>query len=204
MKSRLDLFLGLTVAAVGIGFAWSAQRLWVVRTELATVRSQDEQAAKLISEVRHLRLLPAIIEESPIKEDRVLGLVSDCLSQSGINPAAIKDVSAESQAGGTANYRRQNIRVQLDSLGVPDIGRFLATWNKLHPTWTPNTVNLSPAARTEAGKAGESPPAWSVTVVFTSTYLAARSTNPDAAETPNPSRPPGTKRSTLMPEKPDR
>jgi len=205
MKSKLDFALGLLVTATAVAFVWSAQRLWTTRTQLEIVRQQDAQSAKLISEVRHLRTLPAIIEESPMKEDRILGLVSDCLSQSGINPSSIRDVSPDSQAGGTASYRRQNIRVQLDSLSVPDVGRFLATWNKLHPTWTPTTINLSPAAKNDvAGKPGEPTLSWSATVVFTSTYLAAPSANLPAIENANPSRPAVSKRSTLMPEKPDR
>jgi hypothetical protein len=202
MKLNLEFSLGLLVAVTALAFVWSAQRLWSTRSDLEVARQQDVQSAKLIAEVRHLRSLPAIIEEAPIREDRILGLVSDCLSQSGVNPAAIRDVSSESQAGGTTTYRRQNIRVQLDSLSVPDVGRFLSTWNKLHPTWTPTTINLSPAQKNEGGKAGTTSVAWAATVVFTSTYLATAPTSRIITEPP-PS-PTAPRRGTLMPEIPAR
>ncbi|MBX3381248.1 MAG: hypothetical protein KF805_14225 [Phycisphaeraceae bacterium] len=205
MKSALDTALIAAVAASAAAFVWSGQRLWLARSNLDAARQQDAASARLIAEVRHLRMLPAIIEETPIKEDRILGLVSDCLSQSGINPSVIRDVSSESQAGGTSNYRRQNIRVQLDSIAVPDVGRFLATWNSLHPNWIPTTVNLSPATRIDAGsRSSDSPIAWTATVVFTSTYLSSQA---GAAPTPEPlSQPtqPSPRRATLMPEKPSR
>jgi len=202
MKLNLEFALGLLVAATALAFAWSAQRLWATRSDLEVARQKDVQSAKVIAEVRHLLTLPAIIEEAPIREDRILGLVSDCLSQSGINPSAIRDVSSESQAGGTTTYRRQNIRVQLDSLSVPDVGRFLATWNRLHPTWTPTNINLSPAQRNEGGKPNTTSITWAATVVFTSTYLAVVPTSRLATE-PLPSLAP-PRRGTLLPEIPSR
>lgn len=204
MKANADFALGVVVAATGIAFLWAAQRLWTARSELDLVREQDVRSAKLIAEVRHLRALPTIIEDSPIKEDRILGLVSDCLSQSGINPSAIRDVSSESQAGGTANYRRQNIRVQLDSLGVPEMGRFLVTWNKLHPTWTPTTINLSPNSKADSASKSNDSVSWSATVVFTSTYLANQSPNLAGEEIAPAPKPVPARRGTLPAVKPAR
>lgn len=213
-RSTLDVALGVAVALSVVALIWSTFQLWSNKKALEQARYQDRQAANLIAEVRHLRSLPAIVEEQAIREDHVLGLVSDCLSQSGINPSAIRDVSSESQPGGEvaganpgaggANYRRQNIRAQLDSLGVPEIGRFLATWSKLHPNWIPTTVNLSPTSKNAGSKSDVSAVLWTATIVFTSTYFNAQPGIAPAPEVIAQPPSPGPKRSTLPPEKPTR
>ncbi|MBX3388493.1 MAG: hypothetical protein KF691_03445 [Phycisphaeraceae bacterium] len=213
-RSNLDVALGAVVALSAAALIWSTFQLWSNKKALEQARYQDLQAANLIAEVRHLRSLPAIVEEQAIREDRVLGLVSDCLSQSGINPSVIRDVSSESlpgggfaganPGGGGANYCRQNIRAQLDSLGVPEIGRFLATWSKLHPNWIPTTVNLSPTSKNAGSKSDDGSVLWTATIVLTSTYLSTPSGIPPTSEVLAQPPSPGAKRGILPPEKPTR
>jgi len=203
MKPLSDVAAGFAVAFAAVAFTWSTLQWWTASNQLAAARAADLQSAALISEVRHLRTLPIIVEDSAVREDRLLGMVSDCLVQAGVNPSAIRDVSSESSSAGSGPYRRQSIRVQLDSISVPDFGRFLANWKSQHPTWIPTTLNLAPMQRANGAKRIEASVLWSVSIFFTSSFLGSSSPPLAPAETPVPiNQPPRPTRSNPAPEKP--
>lgn len=221
MTTFLDKAL---VAVAGLGlmcFAWSGQRWWSATGNLAVAQAQDARAAGLVSEVKHLRTLKPIVNELPTSSELILGMVADSLAQAGINHSASKDVSAEQDSGplpggnmgGTSgsieSYRKQSIRVQLEGVSVPDIGRLLAAWSKAHPTWVATTVNLSPQPKNESSGKGLDPnPAWSATLVFTSVYLAGGTggprmhADPPSGITSRKAETVPQKRRNLMPETP--
>ena len=188
MKSWVDralaiLFSGFACPFVSLFFQWRADA-----GRLSDTQDRDAQVAALLKEVYTLRAMPAVVEDGPVREERILGMVSDALSQAGVNPSAMRDVGVEGQSGAGPGYRRQGIRVQLDPLILPDLGRFLSTWRQLHPSWIPAAVNLSSLQRGDLnGRENEELPNWSVAVVFACTYLengGARAAAPARAMPP--------------------
>jgi len=203
MKPIPDIAAGFAVALATAAFTWSTFQWWTARNQLAAARAGDLQAAALISEVRQLRALPIIVEDSAVREDRLLGMVSDSLVQAGVNPSAIRGVSSESNSAGSGPYRRQSIRVQLDPISVPDVGRFLSNWKSRHPTWIPTSLNLAPMQRSGGGKRTETPVLWSVSIFFTSSFLGSSTPTLAPAEPPVPiNQSPRPTRSNPAPEKP--
>lgn len=188
MKSIADAAALIAAFAAAAALAWSASRWWNAGSDLNAAQRTDLHAAAIISEVRHLRTLPVIVEENPTREDRLLGMVSDTLVQAGVNPSVIKDVSSDSVSAGAGVYRRQAIRVQLESISVLDLGRFLAGWKKQHPTWIATTLNVAPMKRAASeGKSVETAVAWSVSIFFTSSFLGS-STQPISPAQPSPEK----------------
>lgn len=178
MKTR---FIGPVLPAIGaISVCWASWRLWNSSEELSLARQRDASCASLIADVRALRALPAVVEESLLREERLLAMVSDCVSQAGINPAAIREASSEKSAAPGQTYQRQSIRTQLEGLSLPDVGRLLHHFAQNHPTWVPTTINLAPASRNAAD--GSS---WNCSLVLTSTCLAE-----SPSRTPLPEIPP--------------
>ncbi|MBL8885186.1 MAG: hypothetical protein JNK16_00885 [Phycisphaerales bacterium] len=174
MKSLPDFAITIAACAAAGALVWSTSRWWAASRDVETARTADLQAAAIISEVRHLRTLPIIVEDGQTREDRLLGMVSDSLVQAGINPSVIKDVSSESVSAGAGVYHRQTIRVQFESISIPDLGRFLASWKKQHPTWIATTLNVAPMKRAvSGGKSSETSVAWSVSIFFTSSFLGS-------------------------------
>lgn len=179
MKSLAGAAITIAACAAAAALAWSATRWWAASSNLNAAQSIDLQAAAIISEVRHLRALPVIVEEVATQEDRLLGMVSDTLVQAGVNPSVIKDVSSDSVAAGAGVYRRQAIRVQLESITIPDLGRFLASWKKQHPAWIATTLNVAPMKRSAPdGKSAETSVVWSVSIFFTSSFLGSSAQPP--------------------------
>lgn len=168
MKSTIATALWTLIAALSCLLLWAGHGWRNTHARLARLREHDMQAAKVVQEVRHLRTLPVIVAEEPTRQEGVFGMVSDTLIHAGLNPASRKDVSSDAVAGTVRGYRRQKIRIQLDSVSVPDVGRFLASWRKHHPTWIATALHLAPMQRSDSKY---DQPAWSVAIEVTSTFL---------------------------------
>lgn len=193
MRSTLSTALWALTAVVSCLFVWAGHGWWNAHTRLAQLREHDRATADLVQEVRHLRTLPVIVADEPTRQESVFGMVSDTLVHAGINPSSLKDVGSDAVGGTAQNYRRQKIRIQLDSVSVPDVGRFLASWRKHHPTWIATAFNLAPMQRADSTL---DQPAWSVSIEVTSTFLDRA---PDAA-----ANRPAPHPSNLMPARPAR
>lgn len=178
MKSLPDVAITIAACAAAAALAWSASRWWAASSDLVAAQTADREAGAIISEVRHLRTLPIIVEDGQTREDRLLGMVSDTLVQAGMNPSVIKDVSSDSVSAGAGVYRRQTIRAQLESISIPDLGRFLASWKKQHPTWIATTLNVAPMKRAGSDAKSETSVAWSVSIFFTSSFLGSAALPP--------------------------
>jgi hypothetical protein len=189
-RRRLGVLDWLLLAALivsSVGAIAGASAWWAARDEGRDAHQEYVTSATLVGEVKRLRTLPRVVGEGPPPGGH-LGMLTDALGDAGLGNSVLQRVSPESEsswarpedsaAPGRLQLRRAGARVELEGVSISQLGRFLASWRRLHPQWTPTTITLSPRLSGSRGgmEGGYQPPTWSVSLVLTCVYLA-----PDSA-----------------------
>lgn len=192
----LDWLLIASIAGALAAAAWNASRWWVARTRATAAHGEVATARDLVAAVERARALPPLLAESAPPRDQ-LALVTDTLGRAGVAASVLRRVQPEAEGaierieGVTLPVRRSSMRVELDGLTLPELGRFLATWRTQNPEWTPVLVTLSPRAETArdaplspqgvSQTAVQTAPRWTVSLSLATLYLAAPPPTPHQA-----------------------
>lgn len=183
-------WLFIAVASVAMAAAaWAGMRWWASSDRASQVDAEVANAMDLVAAVERARALPPALSEAPPAGEQ-LSVVRDTLGRAGLPESVLRRVQAEADGaierieGVTLPIRRSAMRVELDGLTLPELGRFLATWRVQNPGWTPVLVNLSPRPETvrdglEAPQgasrvsAAAALPRWTVSLSMAALYLAS-------------------------------
>lgn len=189
-SSMIDVLLLGAVAAGVISCGWCGWD-WVRTSSVAAMRAASlAEARALVAEVEHARKRPSILADAPPSADP-LTLVKDTLGQAGVAESVLRRVVPEADApserieGVTLPIRKSGLRVELDGMTLPEIGRFLTAWRARNRAWTPVLLSLSPRldpgrdAASTASSASEA--RWTVNMSAAALYLAASEPKSSAA-----------------------
>lgn len=185
----LDWIL-IAVATVAVAaVASTGMRWWTSSVRASKADAELSNAMELVAAVERARALPPVLAEAPPAGDQ-LSVVRDTLGRAGLPESVLRRVQAEADGaserieGVTLPIRRSAMRVELDGLTLPELGRFLGTWRTQNPGWTPVLVNLSPRPETARDGLGSSqgtlrssaeaaPPRWTVSLSMAALYLTS-------------------------------
>ncbi len=128
------------------------------------------------AEVRRLRTTRPAISAGKRPQPNVYAHLTDALVEAGLPAHVLKDVTPGEDSsiridGAPGNYRRQSMRVTLESLTLPQTGRFLDAWRVGQPEWTIASMQLTPMPGKGRDKAGDTPRALRISIVMEATYL---------------------------------
>lgn len=104
----------------------------------------------------------------------VFARLTAALVEAGLPAAILRDAAPGEDAplalDTDRRYRRQNMRVTLDPVTLPQLGLFLDTWRRRQPEWTTTTIQLTPIIDKSAKSAGALRPLRAA-LVMEATYL---------------------------------
>lgn len=180
------LLMGVAASALA-AVVWTGTRWWGSSVRASNADAELARARAIVAAVERARALPPVLAEAPPAGDQ-LAAVRDTLGRAGLPESALRRVQAEADGasermeGVTLPIRRSAMRVELDGLTLPELGRFFGVWRTQNPGWTPVLVNLSPRPETvrdgvspapgSAQSSSQSPPHWTVSMSMAALYLA--------------------------------
>ncbi|MBY0111815.1 MAG: hypothetical protein K2Y21_03260 [Phycisphaerales bacterium] len=166
----------LAAAVVAGGaVAWTSSNWWNACQNRAKAESSLREIAALIERVNDARAMPVVLFEETHTVDH-LSMVSDALGRAGIAGTVLRRVQPEGERGQQQMLgvglpiRRVGMRVELERITLPEIGRFLAAWRFSNPAWIPVLINLTPHTQREESEA-EQIPQWSLGLSIAAVYL---------------------------------
>ncbi|HYE63785.1 MAG TPA: hypothetical protein VD997_17470 [Phycisphaerales bacterium] len=177
--SRVLPILSALFGAALIG--WSAQR-YVAALEQAT-----EAADALTVVADQATQLDRLRASAPVESRRsrpapgLASRIAQVVAVTGLSQGTLQNVTPEVETGigtGTGiNYRRTAVRLTLDPITLPELGRFLQEWRAAEPAWTVSTIDLTPTSN--QAKGGQKPlrAALFIETVFAATTDAKERTN---------------------------
>ncbi len=171
------ILLAIIVAALSLPIAISAQRMADAEGQLtiahASLKTADMQRRQIID----LRDRTQVVAERKRPEHDVIARVNAALAEVGIPSRHFGAVTSEGDspitrgagAGGAnaGGLRRQSLRIALRDLPVPQLGAFLAEWNRTQPLWTPTRIELTHVRASAANTAR-----YDAVLIITATYVA--------------------------------
>lgn len=154
-------------------------RLDTSRIRLASIERKD-------AEVARLRALPvaAALEKRP--EPGIVGHVTTSLAAAGLPSALMTSfnpgsdapyVMAQAASGDpskstpTGHYRKQEARLTLEPISLPELGRFLKSWKEMHPEWTCAAIEVVPAGQSPTASS-DAVPRLRASIGIQAVYLA--------------------------------
>jgi hypothetical protein len=185
----LDWMLISVATGAVAAVAWAGMRWWTSSVRASKADAELAIALELVDAVERARALPAVLAEASPAGDQ-LSVVRDTLGRAGLPESLLRRVQAEADGaserieGVTLPIRRSAMRVELDGLTLPELGRFLGTWRTQNTGWTPVLMNLSPRPETvrdglgapqatSRSSAEAAPPRWTVSLSMAAMYLAS-------------------------------
>ncbi len=148
------------------------------RSRAAAAREAGAASAEHATVLMQARRLTALRNERALVADRLraepdlVARLQSCLHASGVEPAALTQVSASEPQGvapprnpggasggggmsgggpGGHALKRQQVAVTLDPLRPADLARFLVAWRESEPLWTVRAVRLQRSGSAKGG-----------------------------------------------------
>jgi len=141
-----------------VAVAWSGARFLSARGELNTAQARYTSVATSIDEIQRLRQTQATIASAAKPQPNLSGQIADVLVEAGLSPNLLTNLTPEPDAavtlGTSHGYRRQVARLTLESISMPDLGRFLGSWTNSQPEWTISAITITPTALSTKPKPG--------------------------------------------------
>lgn len=193
----VDWLLAVAAACAAAAVMWTAASWWAMRARALEASAELTSAMELATAVQRARATPALLADEAPSGD-LLSLVSDTLGRAGVPASVLRRVQPEADGvnqridGVALPVRRSAMRVELEGVTLPELGRVLAVWRTQNPEWTPVLVNLSsrPEVTREDMASPQStprasspfqPPRWTVSMSMATLYLAVTGTDARAA-----------------------
>lgn len=161
IRPVLSIWIGTTCAlgailASTIPAAVRANR--DAHTAQATLRNVARDAG-IVADLR------AGLPEATSTDDQTRGglapRVTAALERAGLPPGTLASLSPEADSQATLQpglrVARRRATLTLGGVTLPQVGRFLEAWRTAEPTWTPASIDLSPAGGKSPEAGGDLP-----------------------------------------------
>jgi hypothetical protein len=145
----------LSLIAGFVMLAWSSKRYLGARAEAVTAGARLELVADQTRELSQLRAQapPELLRARPAPglTARIAGVVA----VAGLPQSALQNVTPELETLVTTarggKYRRMTVRLTLEPVTLPELGRVLSEWRSAEPHWTVSSIDLAPAGGIASG-----------------------------------------------------
>ena len=145
--TRATLVVALAALAAALALSLQGRRLRDAAQDGQSARARVESLADDARAVLRLRDTAATASEDERPTADVIALVNRVLTAAGVPTSRFQGCSPEGDAPvpGSADLRRQSVRVAFKDLAVADVGAFLAAWRDAGTAWTPTAVEINHA-----------------------------------------------------------
>ncbi len=134
---------------------WTAARYMNARGEAAVTAAQWEIVADQARELVTLRSEAPPESRRPRPAPGIAARLAGVVAAAGLPQGVLQNVTPEQESavngGKGAAYRRLAVRLTMDPVTLPELGRFFAQWRGAEPTWLVTSVDLSPTSRHARG-----------------------------------------------------
>ncbi len=154
MGTRWLLFLAMLALAAAplwwVGSGWGA-----ARTDLASAHRAQSRVGQDIAELQRLDRARERVGLQPRPSQDVHGQAEAVLAALALDERLIKQTTQETDVSLPANraeadgqrYHRQTLRLNMQGIGIDELGLFLTKWRADHPVWTPTRIDLTRRTR---------------------------------------------------------
>ncbi len=159
MTGRIMWIVG--VLAIIAAAAYAGRGLLDARAAESAARARIASLRTVAAQVEEMEELRAMIADrrTGVRPDAgMVGQLSTALGKAGISTARLAEVAPEPEtilSGGTAasgaELRRQAVRLTLQPVSLPEIGRFVRVWRADQPEWTISGIEITRAGPAEVG-----------------------------------------------------
>jgi len=164
--------LAVTVA-LGLS-GTSAARALRAQSEARAAAATYEQTRRTAAEVIALRNTRPTVAVGKRPEPGIYGQFTDALVDAGEPTSVLTNLSPDADSsvtiGGSAARKRQCVRVTLEGVTLPGLGRVMNAWRSAQPEWTVTQVQLTPTSQSEP-LPGNAPRPLRVTLLMEAIYL---------------------------------
>lgn len=128
------------------------------------VRREHTRALAVVADVERLNSLRASLASEGVGDDSdgsdlraspptLAARVSGVLAASGLPQSSLAGLSPESvvQRSDAGTALRVRATLTLQSITLPEVGRFIAEWRARHPAWALTSIDLAPDAGVQSG-----------------------------------------------------
>ena len=153
--SRLPLPISIVVSTALL--AWSGHRYLQQRGDATTATGGFKAVVDQATELTTLR------SEAPPESRRarpapgIAARLAGVVAVAGLPQNSLQNVTPELESpvnagSGAFAYRRSAVRLTLDPITLPELGRFLQEWRSAEPVWTVTTIDLTPTSQLAKGQ----------------------------------------------------
>lgn len=186
----LDWLLITLLAGAVAATGWCSAHWWRARERASSADAEVSRVRDLLAALARVRAREPVLAEGVPTGDQ-LSLVSDALGRAGLPVAVLRRVQPEGDGAGDLGndmklpVRRIGMRIELDALTLPELGRLLGAWRSQNPSWIPVLINLS--ARPDNPREGQASlqavtqwttksvsPRWTVSLSMAVVYLVVK------------------------------
>ena len=177
MTHRSAILLLLVLAAAMLILVINSRRLTAAENELDAARKSLNAAMTDAREILQLRAQRQRIAHAEHPTQDVIARINSVIAEAGLPSRCFKSLTPSSNtvinnAGGSASdgtikYRRQSLRLSLEDLEPPELGRFLTRWRSTQPLWTITSIELA-HQRSRNRTDGR----YDITIILTALYVA--------------------------------
>jgi len=172
MSPHAIIALAVTVAVGLSGIA--ASRALRARSEARVAKVMYERTRRAAAEVLTLRSTRPTVSVGKRPEPGIYGQFTDALVRAGEPTSVLTNLSPDADSSvtieGTAARKRQRVRVTLEGITLPGLGRVMNAWRTAQPEWTVTQVQLTPASSGDPAP-GLVPRPLRVALLMEATYL---------------------------------
>jgi hypothetical protein len=140
-------WLWVLVAGCLILSAWAGRRYINARSEAAI---SLRQLTIVRNDAREIAAIRAAAPPESRRHRPPPGLasrVADVVSRAGLPQSALQNLSPETEAAAdTSGLRKQSMKITLDGLTLPQLGRFLEVWRATQPLWMVASIDITPTS----------------------------------------------------------
>ena len=171
---RTIVFVGVALLASVLPATYAGHRFSDAQRQLHASEGRFAAALQQIERIESLRAQTQRIELRARPTEDVLTIVNSLLAESGIPSQHLRSFTSEGESalepssrhGSAIPLRRQSMRLSLQGITTPQLGRFLNTWRRTQQIWLPTRLELVHSTSREANDR------YDVAVVISAVYIA--------------------------------
>jgi hypothetical protein len=144
------LYLALVLSLVPV--VWLASQYARHRTEARAALAHFHTISTQAVELANLKAAAPPEARRPRPDPGIASRLAHAVALANLPQTALQNITPElestvSSAQGAPAYRRTTVRLTLEPITLPELGRFLSEWRTAEPTWTVTTIDLTPVNR---------------------------------------------------------
>lgn len=181
MRIRLPIVIVLALAVLALLCVVATNRLRGASERAAAAEHELQRVADDARDILRLRNANETASLGAPPQDDLIARLNTALSEAGLPGSALRDIERVADRalgdGATAKsgFKRRDVRVVIDPVDPPGLGRLLDRWQRTEPLWTVTGIDLS----ARRGRIQPGAPRYTVRLQLSAAYAETDLEGPD-------------------------